>query len=135
MPSLNRAVLLHFASLGLIAGLWLTGCKKEDTEIKPAAKPPSPKVAASQLQQAFGSAPPEVRTAATAVSQALQTADYEKAVQSLQTIRARPTLTLDQGTAIHNSELALEARLIAGVAAGDANAKRAYEALKKSRRN
>jgi hypothetical protein len=45
------------------------------------------------------------------------------------------SLTVDQGIAVHNSMISLEARLISAVEAGDANAKRAYDQLKKSRRN
>jgi hypothetical protein len=56
-------------------------------------------------------------------------------IKSLEVIKARQNLTVEQGTAVYNSELALEARLIAGISADDPNAKRAYELLKKSRRN
>lgn len=115
--------------------LLVTGCSKTDTEIAPSAVPPPPKVAASQLEQAFTGANPEVKSTADTASQAIRTANYEQAIQSIQAIKARQNLTMEQGTAVYNSERALEAALIAGINAGDANAKRAYELLKKSRRN
>jgi hypothetical protein len=121
----------------LIAVLLLavSGCRKSASEITVSATPPQPKAAASQLQKAFTDATPEVRNTAQVASQALETANYEQAVQSLHAIKARENLTLQQGTAVYNSEMALEARLIAGIQAGDPNAKRAYELLKKSKRN
>ncbi len=129
---------LNFAPAGaLLAGLLVAagGCGKSDQEIAPASAPPQPKEAASQIQQAFTSAAPEVKKSADVVSESLRTANYEQAVQSLQAIKAQPNLTVQQGMAVYNSEMSLEARLIAGIEAGDPNAKRAYEALKKSKRN
>ncbi|HPC59282.1 MAG TPA: hypothetical protein PKX23_01370 [Verrucomicrobiota bacterium] len=114
--------------------LGLAGCSKSSDEGVPSGRPPEPKAAASQLQQAFSTAPPEVKQSATTASEALRTADYSRAVQALQAIKARQNLSFEQGMAVHASELALEAKLIAGVEAGDPNAKRAYEALKRSRR-
>ena len=76
----------------------------------------------------------EVKQTAKVASEALETANYEQAVQSLTVIKARENLTLQQGTAVYNSEMALEAKLIAGVQAGDPSAIRAYELLKKSKR-
>ena len=121
----------------LLAVLLLTasGCNKSAKEITVAATPPPPKEAAAQIQQAFISASPEVKDTANVFSQSLQTANYEQAIQSLQAIKARENLTLQQGTAVYNSEMALEARLIAGIQAGDPNAQRAYDLLKKSKRN
>ena len=121
----------------LVAALLVasSGCSKSAKEITPSATPPQPKEAASQIQQAFTGASVEVKKTADVVSESLRTANYEQAIQSLQVIKARQNLTLEQGTAVYNSELALEARLIAGVEAGDPNAKRAYELLKKSKRD
>ena len=115
--------------------LALNGCGKPPANTTPTATPPKPKEAASQLQQAFVSANGEVKDTANVASEALRTANYEKAIESLQTIKARQNLTLEQGMAVYNSERALEARLIAGIGAGDPNAKRAYELLKQRRRN
>ncbi|MCC6823972.1 MAG: hypothetical protein V9H26_28900 [Verrucomicrobiota bacterium] len=120
--------------LSLVLFLAVSGCSKADKEITVAATPPPPKEAASQLQQAFTGANAEVKQTAKVASEALETANYEQAVQSLTVIKARENLTLQQGTAVYNSEMALEAKLIAGVQAGDPNAIRAYELLKKSKR-
>lgn len=119
---------------GLMAALLLvlSGCSK------PAGGGPTastPKQAATQLQQAFATANVEVKNQAEAASQALRTADYEKAIQSLAAIEARQNLTLEQGMAVYNSSIALVAHLVAAMEAGDPNAKRAYELLKASRRN
>jgi len=115
--------------------LALDGCGRPPADATPTATPLKPKEAASQLQQAFVSANAEVKSTADVASEALRTANYEKAIDSLQTIKARQNLTFDQGMAVYNSERALEARLIAGMNAGDPNAKRAYELLKQRRRN
>lgn len=99
------------------------------------ATPAKPKEAAAQLEQAFTTADQEMKKVADAASTALRTSDYEAAVESLSLMKHQGNLTLDQGLAIHNSLVSLESRLIAGAAAGDANAIRAYEQLKRSRRN
>lgn len=121
----------------LTAGLLVlsSGCSKQEAETAPTATPPKPKEAAAQLQQAFTGASAEVKTTAEAASQAIRTANYEQAIKSIQAIKARQNLTMEQGMAVYNTERALEANLIAGIGAGDPNAKRAYELLKKSRRN
>lgn len=125
------------SAFGFLAAVLLafTACSKSEKDFTPTATPPKPQEAASQLQQAFTTATPEVQTTAQVASEALRTADYEKAIQTLQTIKARQNLTYDQGIAVYNSERALEAKLIMDMNAGDPNAKRAYELLKKSRRN
>ena len=121
----------------LLAGLLVAGngCSKSSKEITTAGAPPQPKEAATQIQKAFTGASAEVKQTADAVSESLRTANYEQAVQGLAVIKAKQNLTLEQGMAVYNSEQALVARLVAGVEAGDPNAKRAYELLKKSKRN
>ena len=86
------------------------------------------------LDTAFSSAPVELKQSATAASQALRTADYEKAIQNLHMIKAGKNLTLEQGMAVHSSMVALEGKLLSGANAGDPDAKRAYELLKKLKR-
>ena len=111
------------------------GCSKSAKETKAAATPLPPKEAAAQMQQAFSAANLEARNAANAASEAIRKADYGKAIQSIQTVKARKDLTFEQGMAVYNSEVALEAALLARVAANDPSAKQAYEELKKSKRN
>lgn len=113
----------------------VNGCGEEAPPPLERAVPQKPKEAATQLDRAFAGASEEVKSFSSAASQALQTADYEGAVQSLQMIREKGGLTPDQGLAVHSSMVSLEAKLISAMSAGDANAKRAYEQLKKSRRN
>jgi hypothetical protein len=126
-------------SLGLVAiSLALaSGCGKpsDPAATTPAVAPSKPPEAASQLQQAFSSAPVEVKQSAEVASEALRTANYEQAVQALQGMRMRSGLTPEQGMAVYSSQRSLEASLIAAMQAGDPNAKRAYELLKKSRKN
>jgi hypothetical protein len=110
------------------------GCRKSATESPSAAPVTKPAEAATQLQQAFVSAPAEVKQTATAASEALRAADYEAAMRSLQAMKARQDLTPQQSMAVHESSAALEARLIAAMERGDPNAKRAYEQLRRSRR-
>ena len=121
------------ARMGL--ALWLaldaSSCSKPETGDAP-PPPATPKQAATQLQQAFAAAPPEVKQNASVASEALSAANYEQAIQSLQQIKAGQNLTLEQGRAVHQSMVSLEQRLLNGVAAGDPAAKRAYELLKKS---
>jgi hypothetical protein len=110
------------------------GRKAETQGPQAAVTPPKPQEAAAQIEQAFSSTPAEVKSVANVASQALRTADYEAAVQSLGVIKEKGGLSFEQGMAVHNSMVSLEAKLIAAMEAGDPNAKRAYEQLKRSRR-
>ena len=115
--------------------LLAVSCKKSGAEGPSTATVAQPKEAAVHLEQAFASAQPEVKQTATVASQALRTADYEKAIQSLHTIKAGKNLTLEQGMAVHASMVAMETKLLYAMEAGDANAKRAYELLRKLSRD
>lgn len=122
---------------GLLACVLLgaPGCGKAPADGTPTATPPKPKEAATELQQAFATAQPEVQNVAQEAVQSLKAANYEQAVQSLQAIRARQGLTPEQSMAVYNTSRALEAGLISAMEAGDPNAKKAYELLRKTRRN
>ncbi len=131
-----RRLLNIWILLSCLPVLVFCGCGKE----KPAGQTAvvvrvKPKEAAVQLQEAFTAAPTEAKENATIASAALVQADYEKAVVALQVIKDQGSLTFEQGLAVHNSMVSLEARLIAAMGAGDQNAKQAYEILKKSKRN
>jgi hypothetical protein len=112
-----------------------SGCRQSTQPGEGSSRPPKPKEAASQLQQAFVAAEPEMKETATIASKALQTTDYDAAMQSLEVIKARGNLTFEQGMAVHNSMVALEAKLVEAADSGDPEAKRAYERLKQSRRH
>ena len=113
----------------------VSGCGKSTQPGESSSRPLKPKEAASQLQQAFVAAEPEMKETATIASKALQSTDYDAARQSLEVIKARGNLTFEQGMAVHKSMVALEAKLVEAADSGDPEAKRAYERLKQSRRH
>lgn len=121
-----------------LAALLLVGCGETDEMTGTL----SPAQAADQLESAFQTTAPDASTTdpvqlgVRSASEALRAGDYEKAVVSLQVTRTAPeSLTLDQGMAVHQSYITLEQHLINAVAAGDPNAQRAYDLLKRSNRN
>jgi len=122
------------AVLGAIAVLFLDGCSKSRDDLSEAV-PRSPNEAASQLQKVFATAAPDIKQTVSVVTEAMRKDDYEKAVASLQIIRSGKNITLDQGLAIHNSELAMRRKILSGMEAGDENAKRAYKILKELKRD
>jgi hypothetical protein len=112
----------------LVMALLWAGCgAREEADLKTATTPAE---AASQIERAFAGAPEETRHAASVAAEALRRGEYEKAVVSLTTVRSATNVTLDQGMAVHNSTLQLEARLAAEIAAGNEAATRAYGLLK-----
>lgn len=134
MKNRNKFLMIGLGVPFLVATAGLAGCGKAKPEpVQISATPQKPQEAASQLQQVFVAAEPDVKAVANVASDAMRTADYEAAVNSLQTIKERGGLSVDQGIAVQNSMISLEARLIAAIQAGDQNAKRAYEQLKRSR--
>jgi hypothetical protein len=97
--------------------------------------PENPKEAAAQVEQVFSDALPPVREAATEASEAMRRGDYEQAVVSLQKAKNQEAITLQQGMAIHNSMVAMEASLIRAMESGDPQAKQAYEILRRLKRD
>ena len=95
----------------------------------------NPKEAATQLEAAFRESQAEIRDSAQAASEAIRRNEYEHAVVSLQTVKAQPNVTVEQGMAIHSSMVTLESELIRAIEAGDPNARRAYELLRAMNRN
>jgi len=110
--------------------LLLIGCGKTDD-----AAPKNPEQAASRLEQVFAGTESDVKKSVDTASAAMRKGDYEAAVVSLQVIRAKDGITLEQGLAIHHSAVAMEAKLISAMEAGDPKAKQAYELLKRFKRN
>lgn len=127
----RRPAALATAALLTLAAV---GCSRSSPEDAAAVAPKNPQQAATQVSDAFEQAPQEVKETATIAAQAMRQADYEKAVISLGAIKERQDLNLQQGMAVHNSMVALEAKLIREMEAGDPNAKRAYELLKAQKR-
>jgi hypothetical protein len=122
----TSAILLVFALLS-------AGCGQ--TEPDPLTViPRNPEEAATQVEQVFRDAPPPVQEAATQASEAMRRGDYEQAVVSLQVAKNQEAITLQQGMAIHNSMVAMEASLIRAMESGDPQAKQAYEILRRMKR-
>lgn len=120
---------MRFLIVSLTCLAW--GCGSQD-EVLPVAK--TPEQAASQIEQAFSGAKGPARDVAAAASDAMRKGDFEKAIVSLQTVRATPDVTVDQGMAIHSTTIMLEERLVSAIESGDKNAERAYQLLKAMKR-
>ncbi len=118
-----------FFTLVLVA---CSGCDNASEKALEAAR--TPKEAAAHLDQAFANAPADAKQSAAAASEALKAGDFAKAIVSLEATKSSPSVTLDQGLAIHSSTLLLESQLISAIQAGDKNAERAYELLKAMKR-
>ncbi len=128
-PSLHsRDLARGWAILGVAALLSGCGKKSADADFKIAETPAQ---AAQQVEEVFATAEPEAREMATAASEAVHSGNYEKAVVALQSLKTRPAPSINEGLAVHGYMVNLEAQLIQAAEAGDANAKRAYELLKK----
>ncbi len=84
-----------------------------------------------QLDRAFTGAPENFRKAATDASNALNTGDLGKAVESLGALRSSEGVSVDQGLAVHNTMVMLESTLLEKAESGDAEARRAYALLKR----
>ena len=132
MKSTKRALPSSFLSLGSVL-LLAVGCGKSSETEGFVAK--SPEQAASALDQAFTAASAPVKQDVFAVSEALRKRDYEKAIVSLHTVQQAPGITMEQGMAIKNSSVLLESELIRAMENGDKNAEKAYQLLKRTRRN
>jgi len=123
---LKALVVLALAAALLLPEL---GCRKSSLE--PGSKAPrSIKEAAAQLEAAFAGADAETKAQAGEAAAALRQSQYEKAVMSLQLVRARQNGTLEQGLAVQNTLVTLQAELAEAIEAGNADAKRAFQLLK-----
>ena len=111
----------------------LPGCSKRDDGRIEAT---SPKEAASSLEQAFQNAAAPVQDNVRLVSDAMRRGEYDKAVLSLQAVKEQSgKVTVDQGMAVHGAMVSMESQLIQAIQSGDANAVRAYELLRATKRN
>jgi uncharacterized lipoprotein YajG len=132
MKSTTRAQLISILTFCTVL-LLLSGCSKSNEADGFSAK--SPEQAASALDQAFTAASAPVKQDVSAVSDALRKRDYEKAIVSLHAVQQAPGITLEQGMAIKSSSVLLERDLISAMERGDKNAEKAYQLLKRTRRN
>lgn len=115
--------------------LSLTGCDSEERDAELTRLPATPTEAAERVTDVFAEAEPAVQETANVAAQAVRSGEFEKAVVALQTLKERPNATLEQGLAVHGTMVALEAELVNAAASGDENAKRAYELLRKIKRD
>ena len=113
-----------------ITVLLLAACSKS-----PELSAPSPQQAADRVQQAYASADADMKQAVANLSESMRKEDFERAVVSLTTIRAKPAATAEQQQAIIQSAQAIEMNLISRINAGDKNAERAYQLMKELKRN
>lgn len=127
VPPMNPVPLLA-AALALL----LSGCGGNGDDSADVATPTQ---AAAQIDEAFTTAEPELQQNINVASEALREGKFEQAVVALQVTRNTTNLTLDQGMAVHNSMISLEQHLIHAAANGDTGAQRAYDLLKKAKRN
>lgn len=119
------------ATFCLFAAFLLSACGSGKDE---AGLAKTPEQAASQIEQAFSSAKDSTKGVAAAASEAMRKGDFEKAIVSLETVKASPDVTVEQGMAVHSTTLVLEQQLISAIEAGDKNAERAYQLLKAMKR-
>jgi hypothetical protein len=113
-----------------ITVLLLAACSKS-----PESSAPSPQQAADRVQEAYASADADLKQAVASLSESMRKENFEQAVVSLTTIRAKPAATPEQQQAIIESSQAIEMNLINRMNAGDENAKRAYQLMKELKRN
>ena len=113
-------------------GLLLVGCGSSPDD----GLASNTEEAAEQMERAFAGSQGFEHEMVKAASEAMRQGDYEKAVVSLQSVKASTNAaTLEQGLAIHSSTVALESELLAAKAAGDQKAAQAYELLKAMKRD
>ncbi len=132
LPSVRRfLVLAWLASLVSVLGFGCGSGAKSEADLK---LPATPAEAAAQVEEVFATSEPVAKENAAAAAEAVRTGNYEKAVVALQSLKARPEATLNEGLAVHGYLVTLEAKLINDAAAGDEKAQRAYELLRKMKR-
>jgi hypothetical protein len=124
-------LLVTLAALGLTAALLLPGlgCRKSSADLDVKA-PRSTKEAAAQLEAAFANEDAETKAQASQAAAALRQGQYEKAVVTLQAMRARQAGTLKEGLAVHNSLVSLEVAIVEAMDGGNQDAKRAFQLLR-----
>lgn len=94
----------------------------------------SPEKAADHLTEAFDKADGQTRKMAQDASDALKKGQYKKAVMAIEGIKRSPNVTFEQGVAVRDSVVNLEAELISQMEE-DPKARAAYEMLKRINRN
>ncbi len=127
MPSIKG-----FAA-SLIIALVVIGCGGSDDGLLRTSS--NPEEAADHLSDAFDGADQDSQKNASIASQAIKKGQFQKALYAIETIKAKPDVSFDQGVAINDSLVNLERELIYRVEDGDPKAIAAYELLKRINRN
>lgn len=115
----HKRLAFRFSSVALLV-FSLVGCG------------PNPESAASHGDKAFQSAPPEVKAAWQTATASLKTNNFAVALDTLQHLHATPGLTPEQMKALEATATATSDKLYAAANAGDPNAKKAIEELRRS---
>lgn len=115
--------------VGLCGVIGFSGCSKSQANTVA-----SPSEAAAKLDHAFASSDDATKQIAGAASEALRQGNYEQAVFSLSSVRAKPAVTAEQQRAILESSVAMENKLIQKMGEGDKKAEQAYQLLKELKR-
>lgn len=117
----------------LFLSVAMVGCGESDDGLLRQSK--SVDGAADHLSDAFKGADSESLKNAGIASAAIKKGQFQKALYAIETIKAKPDVSFDQGVAINDSLINLERELIYRVEDGDPKAIAAYELLKRINRN
>jgi len=114
-----RKLYLNNISLALILVLLGSlGCDKNNTQQTPL---PLGELSAA-FEKAFGKAKPEVKELANQVVKSIQSQDYPKAFQDIQSLSGAPGLTKEQASTVGRGRLTINELLQAAEAKGDEKA-------------
>ena len=135
MNGTNQTSFTSVASFGitLFVSLLLVACGDTDDGHIRTSK--SPEAAADHLSDAFSGADSDSMKNASIASKAIKKGQFQKALYAIETIKAKPDVSFDQGVAINDSLVNLERELIYRAEDGDKKAIAAYELLKRINRN
>ena len=135
--------LLGFAS-ALTVALLMAGCSKKSGvetsdlekafQASDASKKAKPEPAAPAATQTQAPAADPVKNYVDAAVAAVRTNDYVGAAVTLQALRAQPTLTPEQLTAVQDTMASLQMKLADRADRGDVQAQRALDAIRGMKR-
>jgi hypothetical protein len=117
----------------LLLSVAMIGCG--DSDAGHIRKSTSVDGAADHLSDAFEGADGDSLKNAGIASAAIKKGQFQKALYAIETIKAKPDVSFDQGVAINDSLINLERELIYRAEDGDPKAIAAYELLKRINRN
>src|SRR2546425_10942872 len=113
--------------LTLLTAVGVTGCNQTPQPPAPLAEEQIPE----ELHKAFAKVKPEIKNLVEKLSSALQTKDYPKAFEAVQSLCSVPELDKDQRLLASRAMLTINGLLQAAQAQGDQNAAAAIDFQKK----